>query len=75
MQLFYSAEGKRIKFTDVTVEGEDTKIRFAQDYETVHSTGATMTIVILFVQIYYFFAINVSHTKIYMLFKLWCNGM
>ena len=61
-QLFYSAEGKRIKFTDVTVEGEDTKKRFGRDYETVHSTGATITIVILFVQIYYFFAANVSHT-------------
>ena len=63
MQLFYSVERKRIKFTDVTVEGEDTKKRFGQDYETVHSTGATMTIAILFVQIYYFFAVNVSHTK------------
>ena len=28
LQLFYSAEGKRIKFMDVTVEGEDTKKRF-----------------------------------------------
>ena len=37
--------------------------RFGRDYETVHSTGATITIVILFVQIYYFFAVNVSHTK------------
>ena len=25
LQLFYSAKGKRIKFTDVTVEGQDTK--------------------------------------------------
>ena len=57
MQLFYSVEGKRIKFTDVTVEGEDTKKRFALD------SSATMTIVILFVEIYYFFAVNVSHTK------------
>ena len=49
LQLFYFVEGKRIKFTDVTVEVEDTKKRFGQDYETVHSTGATMTIVIRFV--------------------------
>ena len=28
LQLFYSAEGKRIKFMDVTVEGEDAKKRF-----------------------------------------------
>ena len=28
LQLFYSAEGKRIKFMDVTVEREDIKKRF-----------------------------------------------
>ena len=51
--LVYPEEGKRMKFTDVTVEGEDTKKRFAQNYHTLHSTGATIIIVILFLQISY----------------------
>ena len=51
--LVYPEEGKRMKFTDITVEGEDAKKRFAQNYDTLHSTGATIIIVILFLQISY----------------------
>ena len=43
-----------MKFTDVTIEGEDAKKRYGRDYHTVHSTGTTMIIVILFTQISYF---------------------
>ena len=53
MYLFTQKKEKRMKFTDVTVEGEDTKNRFAQNYDTLHSTGATIIIVILFLQISY----------------------
>ena len=49
----YPEEGKRMKFIDVTVEGEDTKKGFARNYYTLHSTSATIIIVILFLQISY----------------------
>ena len=62
--LVYPEEGKIMKFTDVTVEGEDTKKRFAQNYNTLHRTGATIIIVILFLQISYCVTVSVSNINI-----------